>query len=102
MKSNSYLLNLLVTMSSISCINKNSTKIWSKDDALITYEAFGNKLNNVAILSGSRLANKLQELKTLEDTVLHFIITDSLFDNSQNIKDLIRCAITRNGIITIK
>ncbi|WP_373156630.1 hypothetical protein [Bacteroides cellulosilyticus] len=99
MKSNLYYLYLLVTISSFSsCTNKNSTKICSKDDALITYEAFGNKLNNATNLSVSQLANKLQEWKTLEDTVLHFIITDSISDDSQNIKDLTRCAITRNEI----
>lgn len=98
MKSNLYYLYLLVTISSISCTNKNSTQICSKDDALITYEAFGNKLNNVTNLSIPQLANKLQEWKMLEDIVLHFIITDSISDDLQNIKDLTRCAITRNGI----
>ena len=73
-------------------------RICDKEEAFTAYETLKDKLHNSNELSTTNLLNELQEWKVLEDTILHFMISDSTLDQSRNTQDLTRCAIIRNDI----
>lgn len=90
---------LLVMLSFISCnFSKEMPRIRDKEEAFTAYETFKNKLHSSSQLSTNNLLNELQEWKVLEDTVLHFMISDSTLEQSRSIQDMTRCAVTRNDI----
>lgn len=92
---------LLVMLIFISCNLKNEkSKIYNKENAITTYEEFQNKLHNTQLASTNDLLNKLEEWRILEDTVLHYLISDSIQDQTRNVQDMTRCAVIRNGITT--
>lgn len=92
---------LVALLSTISCTSNKTQEFYNKEDAFHSYETFANRLHKSQKMSISQIATTLNEWKLLEDTVLHFIIADSVSDSSQNIKDITRCALTKN-IITDK
>lgn len=92
---------LVALLSTISCTSNKTQEIYNKEDAFHSYETFSNRLHKSQRMSISQIATTIGEWKQLEDTVLHFIITDSVSDSSQNIEDIARCARTKN-IITDK
>lgn len=90
---------LLVMLSFISCnFSKEMPRIRDKEEAFTAYETFKNKLHSSSQLSTNNLLNELQEWKVLEDTVLHFMISDSTLEQSRSIQDMTRCAVIRNDI----
>ena len=89
---------LVALLSTISCTSNKTQEIYNKEDAFYSYETFANRLYNSQKMSISQIATTLDEWKQLEDTLLHFIIIDSVSDSSQNIKDIARCALTKNTI----
>lgn len=86
---------LIALLSVISCTSNKTQEICNKDDAFHSYETFANRLHKSQKMSISQIVTALDEWKLLEDTVLHFIITDSISDNLPNIT---RCAIIKNNI----
>lgn len=93
----SYLL--LVILSLFSCnLKKGMSEICNKEDAFIAYGEFRNQLHNLDKSSTSNLLNNLREWSILEDTVLHYLISDSLTEQSHKIQDMVRCATIRNDI----
>lgn len=92
-------LLLLVMLSLISCNFKQETpRISSKKDALTAYEEFKNQLHNADKPSPHNLLNNLRTWKMLEDTVLHYLISDSTSNPDHKIYDMTRCALIRNDI----
>lgn len=94
-----YCYLLLAMLSLFSCNpKKGMPEICNKEDAFIAYAEFRNQLQNLDKSSTSNLLNNLREWTILEDTVLHYLISDSLSEQSHKAQDMIRCATIRNDI----
>lgn len=98
MRSKLYYCYLVATLSIVSCTSNKTQDICDKKSAFQSYEAFSNRLNSIKKMPTSQIAATLVEWKVLEDTLLHFIITDSIQDSSRNVEDITRCAVTKNNI----
>lgn len=90
---------LLTMLSFISCnLKKGMPEICNKEDAFIAYGEFRDKLLDSDKSSITSLLKNLKEWRILEDTVIHFLISDTVSEQSHNIQDMTRCAVIRNEI----